>query len=219
MRARVYLFDIDGTLLETAGAGWRALTWAMGEEFGLENVTRIELRGRTDYAIVGDLLRLARVPVQADSRQRLLRAYHSRLSAELQSGAGSVLPGVWDLLTSLGARSQSVIGVLTGNGLQGAEIKLRHFGLRDHFSVGVFGDQRQHRTDLARDAMGILRQQLGADLEGGEVCIIGDTPADVECALAIDAKAVGVATGGFSGDDLVAAGAHLVLKSLSDWPV
>jgi phosphoglycolate phosphatase len=219
MRARVYLFDIDGTLLQTGGAGWRALTGAMGDEFGVPEISGIELRGRTDYAIVGDLLRMARVPVHAESRERLLTAYHSRLSVELQRGVGSVLPGVWEVLTSLSRQSQAVVGVLTGNGPQGAEIKLRHFGLRDRFTLGVFGDQRQHRTDLAHDAMAMLRRELGTNLKGEEVCIIGDTPSDVECALAIEARAVGVTTGGFSGDDLVAAGAHLVLNSLTDWPV
>jgi phosphoglycolate phosphatase len=218
MRARVYLFDIDGTLLQTGGAGWRALTGAMGEEFGVEELAGIELRGRTDYAIVGDLLRLARVPVRLQSRQRLLRSYHARLRAELQRGAGSVLPGVWRVLDSLRGQPQAVVGVLTGNGLQGAEIKLRHFGLHERFTVGVYGDRRAHRTDLARDALGILRQRLGQDLEGGEVCIIGDTPADVECALAIEARVVAVATGGFASEELVAAGAHLVLSNLTEWP-
>jgi phosphoglycolate phosphatase-like HAD superfamily hydrolase len=85
--------------------------------------------------------------------------------------------------------------------------------------MGVFGDQREHRSDLARDAMSTLRRQLGADLKGEEVCIIGDTPSDVECALAIEARAVGVATGGFSGEELAKAGAHLVLRSLADWPI
>jgi phosphoglycolate phosphatase-like HAD superfamily hydrolase len=191
----------------------------MGEEFGVAEVVGIELRGRTDYAIVGDLLRMSRVPVQADSRQRLLRAYHSRLAAELQRGGGSVLPGVWEVLNLLGDQTQAVVGVLTGNGAQGADIKLRHFGLQSRFAMGVFGDQREHRSDLARDAMSTLRRQLGADLKGEEVCIIGDTPSDVECALAIEARAVGVATGGFSGEELAKAGAHLVLRSLADWPI
>ncbi|MFN7803874.1 MAG: HAD family hydrolase [Planctomycetaceae bacterium] len=218
MRTRVYLFDIDGTLLQTGGAGWRALTGAMRDEFGLQEVAGIELRGRTDYAIVGDLLRMARVPARAESRQRLLHAYHTRLGVELKTGVGSILPGVREVLESVSGQAESIVGVLTGNGPQGAEIKLRHFGLQERFTLGVFGDRRQRRTDLARDAMGMLRRRLGEDLTGGEVCIIGDTPADVECALAIDAKAVGVATGGFSRDELIAAGAHLVLNSLADWP-
>jgi phosphoglycolate phosphatase len=218
MRARVYLFDIDGTLLQTGGAGWRALTGAMHEEFGVQELAGIELRGRTDYAIVGDLLRLARVPVGPQTRQRLLTAYHARLSTELQRGVGAVLPGVWQVLDRLRSQPQTVLGVLTGNGPQGAEIKLRHFGLRERFTIGVYGDRHEHRTDLARDALGILRKHLGADLEGGHVCIIGDTPSDVECALAIEAQAVAVATGGFAGEDLVAAGAHLVLGSLAEWP-
>lgn len=218
MRARVYLFDIDGTLLQTGGAGWRALTGAMGEEFGVEQLSGIELRGRTDYAIAGELLRLARVPVGFQSRQRLLKSYYSRLTLELQKGAGGVLPGVWQLLDRLRSDPQAVLGVLTGNGLRGAEIKLGHFGLREWFSVGVYGDRHEHRTDLARDALGVLRKKFGADLEGGHVCIIGDTPSDVECALAIDARSVAVATGGFADEDLVAAGAHLVLRDLTEWP-
>jgi len=218
MRARVYLFDIDGTLLQTGGAGWRALTGAMGEEFGVEQLSGIELRGRTDYAIAGELLRLARVPVGPQSRQRLLKSYHARLTLELQKGAGGVLPGVWQVLDLLRSDPQAVLGVLTGNGPQGAEIKLRHFGLQERFSIGVYGDRHERRTGLARDALGMLRKQLGADLEGGHVCIIGDTPSDVECALAIEARAVAVATGGFAGEDLVAAGAHLVLRDLTEWP-
>lgn len=219
MRARVYLFDIDGTLLQTGGAGWRALMGAMKEQFGVHELTGIELRGRTDYAIVGDLLRIARVPAVPEHRQRLLKSYHARLSAELQKGAGAVLPGVWQVLDRLRSEPRAVLGVLTGNGLQGAEIKLRHFGLQERFSVGVYGDRHEHRTDLARDALGTLRKHLGADLEGGHICIVGDTPSDVECALAIEARAVAVATGGFAGEELVAAGAHLVLRNLTEWPL
>ena len=218
MRARVYLFDIAVPWWQTGGAGWRALTGAMREQFGVQELAGIELRGRTDYAIVGDLLRIARVPTGPQSRQRLLKSYHERLCAELQKGVGAVLPGVWEVLDRLCSEPQAVLGVLTGNGLQGAEIKLRHFGLQERFSIGVYGDRHEHRTDLARDALGILRQQVGADLEGGHVCIIGDTPSDVECALAIEARAVAVTTGGFAGEELVAAGAHLVLNNLTEWP-
>jgi len=217
--ARVYLFDIDGTLLQTGGAGWRALTTAIAAEFGVD-VTRVavELRGRTDYAIVGDLLRLAQVEEHSRNRDRLLAAYHECLAGELKGAPGRVLPGVWSLLQDLEESGDSLVGVLTGNGPRGAEIKLRHFDLWHRFELGVFGDQHQDRTDLARTAARMLQDHRGGTVECEQICIIGDTPADVACARAIGAQAIGVATGGYTVAELQAAGAHVALGSLEQWP-
>ncbi|HBH51442.1 MAG TPA: hypothetical protein DDY91_06060 [Planctomycetaceae bacterium] len=216
---RVYLFDIDGTLLQTGGVGWRALTGAIAAEFGVEvSGSSVELRGRTDYAIVGDLLRLAQVEVHTRNRDRLLSAYHRFLADGLPGSPGRVLPGVRQVLEDLQVHQGARLGVLTGNGPRGAEIKLRHFDLWDRFTVGIYGDQHEDRSDLARAAVPIVRQNWGPEITADQICIIGDTPADVACAHAIGAQAIAVATGGYRAEELHSAGAHVVLESLEQWP-
>jgi phosphoglycolate phosphatase-like HAD superfamily hydrolase len=212
----VCLFDIDGTLLLSGGAGKAALEEAVAEEFGVRGATgRLELGGRTDTAIVADLLGLAGLAVTAEHRARLQAAYLRRLPGCLGRGNGRVLPGVAALLEGLRGRADVVVGLLTGNVRAGAQIKLGHFGLADHFALGGYGDVHHDRADVAREALAEVRRMRGP-VEASRVWVVGDTPHDVRCARAIGAHAVAVLTGWHGRAELTACRPDLLLDDLSN---
>jgi phosphoglycolate phosphatase-like HAD superfamily hydrolase len=212
----VYLFDIDGTLLSSGGAGKAALEEGLAEEFGvLGTIDRLSLSGRTDFAIVGDLLRLSGLEDSPANRGRVLAGYLRHLPACLARGTGRVLPGVAALLEALGAGGAAV-GLLTGNIRAGARIKLGHFGLFDHFAFGGYGDRHHDRDDVAREALAEVRRVVCGDIDPCRVWVIGDTPFDVRCARAIGARAVAVTTGWHDKEELAACGPDLLLDDLSD---
>jgi phosphoglycolate phosphatase-like HAD superfamily hydrolase len=211
----VYLFDIDGTLLSSGGAGKAALEEGLAEEFGVRgSIERLSLSGRTDYAIVGDLLRLSGIADSVENRGRVLAGYLRHLPGCLARGKGRVLPGVSALLEALGQRGAAV-GLLTGNIRAGAKIKLGHFGLYEHFTFGGYGDRHHDRDDVAREALAEVRRLCG-DIDPWRLWVIGDTPFDVRCARAIGARAVAVTTGWHGKDELAACGPDLLLDDLSD---
>jgi phosphoglycolate phosphatase-like HAD superfamily hydrolase len=213
----VCLFDIDGTLLRSGGAGKDALEEALAEQFAVRGACdRLEFGGRTDRAIVGDLLRLARLDDTAENRERLLTAYLRHLPGCLRRRRGRVLPGVVELLERLGGRDDVAVGLLTGNGRAGAHVKLGHFGLREHFRFGGYGDQHVGRDDVAREALLDVERHLGRAADPSRVWVIGDTPHDVSCARAIGAKVVAVLTGWHGRDELVRHAPDLILDDLSD---
>jgi phosphoglycolate phosphatase len=213
----VLLFDIDGTLLRSGGAGKLALETAFREEFGiLEIAGDVPYSGRTDRAIAQDLLRLHRLADTAENWHALRDAYLKRLPTALQTVAGRVLPGVGELLTWLQGRQGTASGLLTGNIREGARIKLSHYGLYHHFPFGGFGDLHFCRDDVAREARSVLRGHVLYDVADDRVWVIGDTPLDVRCARAIGAKAVAVATGGFTVEQLAKAEPDLLFADLGD---
>ena len=212
----VCLFDIDGTLLSSGGAGKAALEGAFTAEFGITLRCQIPYSGRTDRAIARDLLCLHEVDDTSDNWQRLQTAYLSRLPDSLNQHNGRVLPGILHLLKELQQRTDASIGLLTGNIQAGARVKLGHYGLYDHFAFGGFGDLHFDRDDVAREALAAVRANLGADVPSESIWVIGDTPLDVRCARAIGAKVVAVATGIHTYEQLQETGAELVLRDLSD---
>jgi phosphoglycolate phosphatase-like HAD superfamily hydrolase len=216
MLTTVCLFDIDGTLLASGGAGKAALEEGLAEEFGVRGVMeKLSLSGRTDRAIMRDMLELARLGDTPEHWSRLLRVYLRCLPACLARGSGRVLPGVQALLEKLRS-SGVVIGLLTGNVRAGAQAKLGHFGLHEHFPFGGYGDLHYSRDDVAREALAEMQQYLGADVDPSSVWVIGDTPHDVCCARAIGAKAVAVLTGYHSRVELTACVPDVLLDDLSD---
>jgi phosphoglycolate phosphatase-like HAD superfamily hydrolase len=213
----VCLFDIDGTLLSSGGAGKAALECGLADEFGIRGVMgTISLSGRTDTAIIRDLLRVAGLEDSADIRGRLRDAYLRHLPACLMRGNGQVLPGVAALLELLGRRSDVAVGLLTGNIRAGARLKLGHFGLHDHFAFGGYGDLHHCRDDVAREAVVEIERHLGARIDPRRVWVIGDTPYDIQCARAISANAVAVVTGFHDRAELAACAPDLLLDDLSD---
>jgi phosphoglycolate phosphatase-like HAD superfamily hydrolase len=212
----VCLFDIDGTLLASGGAGKAALELAFTEEFGVALRIQIPYSGRTDRAIARDLLRLHDVDDTPQNWQKLQAGYLARLPDSLNRHHGRVLPGILQLLQTLRARADVAIGLLTGNVRAGARVKLGHYGLFEHFAFGGFGDLHFDRDDVAREALTAVRSHLGESISAERIWVIGDTPLDVRCARAIGAKVVAVATGVHSYEELRVTAADLTLHDLSD---
>ena len=213
----ILLFDIDGTLIRSGGAGKHALESALAALFGLAEVKDgVPYSGRTDSAIVRDLLALHGIEPTPANVERLKDAYLERLPGALRAHEGVVLPGVADLLDNLRTHERVALGLLTGNVCRGAEHKLRHFGLWEHFAFGGFGDDAHDRADVARAALCAAERHLRRPVEPAHVWVIGDTPLDVACARAVGAKAVAVCTGWHCLDELHACGADWVLNDLSD---
>jgi phosphoglycolate phosphatase-like HAD superfamily hydrolase len=213
----VCLFDIDGTLINSGGAGKAALEAALLAVFGLSGVRgAVPYNGRTDRAIISDLLRLHGIEATEANARRLVAAYLSHLPTSLATHPARVLPGVAALLECLRERDDVAVGLLTGNLREGARAKLGHFGLYEHFAFGGFGDDHLDRDDVARAALAEVRRHLDGVTRAERVWVIGDTPLDVRCARAIGARAVAVASGWTARDELAGHAPDLLLDDLSD---
>ncbi len=213
----VCLFDIDGTLILSGGAGKAALEAALASEFGIAKVIdKLDLSGRTDRAITTDLFRLHVIEETPENRRRLVGAYLHHLPRCLATHGGRVLPGIAALLECLRARGDVAVGLLTGNIRAGARVKLGHFGLYDHFAFGGFGDEHLDRDDVAREALAEVQRHHNGAVRPERIWVVGDTPLDVRCARAIGARAVAVATGWHSREELAAHRPDLLLADLSD---
>ncbi len=210
------LFDIDGTLLASGGAGKAALESAFTGEFGVELRVQVPYSGRTDRAIMRDLFRLHDIAETAASLQKLLSGYLHRLPDSLRQHNGRVLPGIEALLAELRRTPKVAVGLLTGNVQAGARTKLGHFGLFEHFDFGGFGDHHFDRDDVARDALAAVHRCVGPHCTADHVWVIGDTPLDVQCARAIGARVVAVATGVHTRAELAPTHPDLLLDDLSD---
>lgn len=212
----VCLFDIDGTLLNSGGAGKAAIEGALADEFQVRVRGRVEYSGRTDRAIGQDLFRLHGIDETAANWQRLLSAYLARLPVTLAQHQGRVMPGIAALLDHLAELEHVAVGLLTGNVRAGAALKLGHFRLSEYFTFGGFGDEHFDRDDVARDALKAAEQHLASPIERDWLWVIGDTPLDVRCARAIGARVAAVATGWHPREELEKAQPDLVLTDLSD---
>jgi phosphoglycolate phosphatase-like HAD superfamily hydrolase len=217
---KLVLFDVDGTLLTASGAGRRALDRALRDVYGTAGpIETYDFRGGTDPQIVWDLLRLAGLDDAAIGRREgaLYRRYEALLDAEVGDGRGvSVYPGVRELVEALVARTDAVVGLLTGNIEAGARIKLRPTGLWPHFRLGAYGSDHGDRTRLPGVAAGRAEALLGRPFGGPDTVIIGDTPRDIGCARVFGARAIAVATGWHTLDDLAAHGPDHAFLDLSD---
>jgi phosphoglycolate phosphatase len=219
---KLVLFDIDGTILLTAGAGRRAIVAAIGEQVG-QSVAfdRVRFDGKTDPQIVAELLEAAghSGPHSWDRVETLCQRYVSLLQHELgqASSKTTVMPGVQALLDQLEGESDVVLGLLTGNMAEGAALKLRAAGLDPaRFRVAAYGSDAAIRTSLPAIAARRAQPYFGRVPTGGDVVIIGDTPADIACGQSIYARVVGVATGSYSVAQLEACGAYAVFEDLSE---
>lgn len=218
---KLVLFDIDGTLLLTAGAGRRAITAALAELVGHSPAFGgVRFDGKTDPQIVTELLSAAGHPSPSDPQHidALCQRYVGLLAVELDRTAGSatLMPGIPQLLDELERNADVLLGLLTGNLAQGAALKLRAAGIDPvRFRVGAYGSDAAHRPHLPPIAARRAVSFFGHEPSGAEVVIIGDTPADIQCGVGIGARALGVATGAYSTDELMAAGAHAAFPDLS----
>jgi phosphoglycolate phosphatase-like HAD superfamily hydrolase len=217
---KLILFDIDGTILWSDGAGRRAMTAALTQVFGSAGPTDYRYDGKTDPQIVRDLMRLEGHAEEAiDERMTPLMEHYLRgLEAELAEGLHTHLfEGVPELLDALEARDDIVLGLLTGNLRAGAALKLRSAGIdMSRFRIGAFGSDHHHRPELPAIAQRRAREELGLEIPGVSMVVIGDTPADIECGRAIGARAVGVATGRYSVAELAGHSPAAVFPNLAD---
>lgn len=213
---RVIFFDIDGTLIRSGGAGKAAMHRAMVDEFAIHEIRdEINFSGNTDTAICHGLLELHGVEPSMENIERMIATYLGHLSEQLPQHPAHVLPGVEELIDQLVGQDRHALGLLTGNVREGAEIKLKHFGLWDYFSFGGFGNAIFDRDDVARSALREAEEHFGT-LDRSDIWVIGDTPMDVKCARAIGAKAVAVATGWHTWEQLAACEPDVLLSDFRE---
>lgn len=220
-RARLVLFDIDGTLLWSDGAGRRAMEAALTHVFGTPGSPEYRYDGKTDRQIARELMRLeGHEEATIDDRlDGVIQHYLHRLQQEVDAGGvhAERLPGVAELLDALDDRDDVILGLLTGNVASGAAVKLAAAGIDfDRFRVNAFGSDHEHRPRLPEIAQQRARDQLGLEVTGHEIVVIGDTPADIDCARSVGARTIAVATGRYSTDDLASHGPTAVFQNLTD---
>ena len=218
---KLVLFDIDGTLVLTGRAGVRGMNRALQDVFGRnDGLDGIPVAGRTDWAILVDAVRRYGRELDDALLHDLRARYVAALAEEIQhrgEGRKEVLPGILPLLETLSGRDDVALGLVTGNFVRGAEVKLGYFDLWRYFRFGGFGDDAADRNLLVPVAIERARLCGVPEVPMRDVVVIGDTPADVACAHAVGATAVGVATGGSSVEELRETGAELVFSDLADY--
>lgn len=214
---RLVLFDIDGTLIDSGGAGVRSLDLALKELFSLDNAFQgIAMAGKTDTQIIRE--GLSKHGISTDGNvESVVTAYLKFLRQEINNDGKHVKPGIFETLDGLILRKETGLGLLTGNLEAGARIKLDPFGLNRYFPSGAFGSDDEDRNNLLPIAIRRFEDLLQEDIAPDDCIVVGDTPRDVECAHIYGAICIGVATGPYSADDLIDAGADYILEDLSDY--
>jgi phosphoglycolate phosphatase-like HAD superfamily hydrolase len=208
------LFDIDGTLVDTGGAGVAALQHAAVEVFGAAGPS-LDLAGSTDGAILRGFFEYFGSKYDPAVGEQFYQSYLSRIRDNLRNPnyGGCLLGGVDPMLVSLREEGNS-LGLLTGNIERGAMIKVSHYGIADYFQFGAYGDDHWNRNKLGPIALERAEESTGMKFSQDEILVIGDTPKDVACAHAFGVKCVAVATGDFSEEELAACGADRVVPNL-----
>ena len=220
MTHTLLLFDIDGTLLDTRGAGAGALLDATEQVLGLprNEVPTLDLAGATDGSVIRKLFEDAGLPLDTTRVEAFRECYLGCLEARLSHAdfPGRLLLGVTSLLERLATDSRLSLGLLTGNWRQGARLKLERFGIHGYFADGGFGDDGEHRNDLGPVAVRRMEAAAGRAFPADRVIVIGDTPKDIACAHAMGARCLAVATGMFTHELLTPFQSWKVMHSLED---
>lgn len=209
------LWDIDGTLMLTGGAGITAMKQTLHRLLGVTDYPELEYHGRTDYAIVRDLFSKLDLPFEKHFRA-FRQLYHVQLASCLKESKGGLLPGVPDLLRVMLEDQRCSLGLLTGNAREAAQLKLAAYGVEHFFEFGGYGDHHLERDDVAREAKAAAAEKLGLEFHPERVVVIGDTPADVKCGRAIGARVVAVATGGCSLERLAESKPDFLVSNLAE---
>lgn len=200
---RLLLFDIDGTLVNTGGAGVESLKITVRSRFGATDDLRdIEIAGKTDRAIIRDILRKYQVDPNEENIASFAQEYIDGLPLSLSRSRGRVLPGIQPLLERLKRQPNIVLALLTGNLQQGAKLKLEHYGLWDFFEFGAFADDHHDRNELGAFARQRAQTRHGHDFDAADIDVIGDTNHDIACGKAFGARTIAVATGSWSRERL-----------------
>lgn len=213
----LWLFDIDGTLVDTGGAGMRSLQEAAATCFGGEG-PELDLAGSTDLGVIHGILGHFGLEAKDELITEFFRIYLDRLEWNLAHGnyPGKILPGVLPLLKRLHADPGVHLGLLTGNIAGGAAAKMRHFGLDHFFPFGAYGCDHIDRNLLGPVASTRASAHTGRKFTPTEMVVIGDTPKDIACAKALGAPCIAVATGRFRVDELREYGAERVVATLEE---
>ncbi len=219
MTKRLVLFDIDGTLISSQGAGLRSLDRALSQVFGsAQGIHKVRTDGKTDLQICHEAMQiegLTRKQVE-DKLPKVLELYLEILEEELAAPGPFVYPGVNSLLESLQEHGYIYRGLLTGNIQPGAHIKLKKFDLWRHFKMGAYGSDSENRMDLPRIAARRARECFSIDFEPSETIIIGDAIPDVRCAKGYNATCIAVATSSTTWNELASQQPDYLFASLED---
>jgi len=215
------LFDIDGTILHSGGAGRDAMEYALATVFGTAGDSAMRYDGKTDKQIVRESMRAAGISeAEIDAHmEQVVALYVATLPSRLGDPERHVgmYPGVAELIDAVHARDDTVLGLLTGNVEPGARLKLGAVGLDfDQFRINAFGSDHEIRGELPAIAHQRMQDAFGITLGGRDVVVIGDTPADISCGRELGARAIAVATGSYSVADLKAHDPYAVFSDLSD---
>ena len=216
-RKRLLLFDIDGTLVNTGGAGVRSLKATVRQRFGVEDdLEDIEIAGKTDRAIMRDILRKFHVDPTDANIVSFAQEYLHGLPLWLSRKRGRVLPGIQRLLERLNTQPHIVLGLLTGNLEEGARLKLQHYGLWHFFEFGAFADDHHDRNELGAFARERAQTKHGHEFGAADIDVIGDTHHDIACGKAFGARTIAVATGSWSRERLDSCTPDFLFDDLSN---
>jgi len=218
-KTHLFLFDIDGTLISSGGAGERAMQLSVVDMFGVEDgLGGVEIAGRTDHLITRNIFKKFGVEWTPERAAEFLDHYLRHLSEQLPRKKGRVLPGIVELLDALKARPNVAVGLLTGNLVRGAKIKLTHYGVWDYFEFGAYADDHFDRNQLGPFAQTRAKEHHGVEFPPERIFVIGDTPHDIACGRVIGARTVAIATGGCTREELAAHNPDFLFDDLGDVP-
>ena len=214
---KILLFDIDGTLIDSGGAGRRALVQSFKEVCSIDNaMDGLRLAGKTDPLIIREALENNGIRSTQKITDRLHATYIKHLKEQMAFTEASLMPGVGRLLEALSNNGHRHMGLLTGNIMEGARIKLEPLGIFDYFSFGAYGSDDVDRNRLLPHAQRRYAEATGRDIPAEGFAVIGDTTRDVACAKPYGAMSIAVASGFHTMEQLRAAGPDVLLPDLSD---
>ena len=202
---RLILFDIDGTLLNTNGIARNAFAEALDTVFGLRTIAREhDFAGKTDQQIYREILTATGIDADLIQRKQddAMNLFFDLLERRITNENVTVLPGIRELLEALAEETVTTVGLLTGNMIRGARIKLQPVKLDHHFTFGAFGGDALYRQDLPSIAIERAYHRTGYIFREKEVVIVGDTPHDVTCGRHLNVRTIAVATGNSSSEEL-----------------
>lgn len=216
-KTKLVLFDIDGTLITSGGAGEHALRLALKERFGIvDDLRDIEIAGKTDSGITRRILKKHGLEQSMENISAFYDTYLHFLAQQLPVKKGRLLPGILELLEAIKALPDVAMALLTGNLSRGAELKLTQYGLWDYFEFGAFADDHQDRNQLGRFAQSRALDKHGVEFDVHRTFVIGDTPHDIDCGRAFGAKTAAIATGNFSREQLATHQPDFLFDDLSN---
>jgi phosphoglycolate phosphatase len=214
---RLLLFDIDGTLVNTGGAGIHALKIVIKNRYATDDdLGDIEIAGKTDSNITADILKKYGVAQTSANIDSFLDEYVDLLRNLLPKLDGRVLPGIKQILTRMKAKPERVLGLLTGNVERGAKLKLERYDLWDFFEFGAFADDHHDRNQLGQFARSRAQEKHGHKFDAARIDVIGDTGHDIACGKVFGARTVAIATGSWSRQKLSALQPDFLFDDLSN---